>query len=97
MVTNLPTPPPSARGSAHRLLCNWPGPLVLAGSWLGLISALMTAALLVLLPFAWRGSRAAGVGGWTVWRKLRHTAGVLSFAALSGMLLYWGALQPWAA
>ncbi len=86
----------SASGADNSYFYNWPGPLVLGGSWLALISAVLTAALVGLLPFAWRGSRAAG-GGWTIWRKLRHTAGVLCFAALAGMLLYWGALQPWAA
>lgn len=86
----------SASGADNSYFYNWPGPLVLGGSWVGLISALLTAALVALLPLAWRGSRDA-TGGWTIWRKLRHTAGVLSLAAFAGMLLYWGALQPWAA
>ncbi len=85
----------SASGADNSYFYNWPGPLVLGGSWLALISAVLTAAMVVLLPFAWRGDRAAG-GGWTIWRKLRHTAGVLCLAAFAGMLLYWGALQPWA-
>lgn len=86
----------SASGADNSYFYNWPGPLVLGGSWVGLISALLTAALVALLPLAWRGSRDA-TGGWTIWRKLRHTAGVLSLAAFAGILLYWGALQPWAA
>jgi CubicO group peptidase (beta-lactamase class C family) len=84
----------TASGYDNSYFYNWPGPLVLCGSWLALLGGLMTLALVVLLPFAWRSAR--GGGGWNVWRKLRHTLGVLSFTAFAAILLYWGALQPWA-
>jgi len=86
----------AANGTDNSYFYNWPGPLIRIGSSLGLLGALLTAAMVVLLPFAWMGRRDAA-GGWTIWRKLRHTLGVLVFAALAGLLLYWGALQPWAA
>jgi CubicO group peptidase (beta-lactamase class C family) len=85
----------AAGGVDNSYFYNWPGFEIVGGSWLGLLSALTTAALVVLLPFAWRGRRGPA-GGWTVWRKLRHSLGVLSFSAITLTLLLWGALQPWA-
>jgi len=86
----------SAGGYDNGYFYNWPGPMVLAGSWLAVIAALITGALVVLLPIAWAPRRSAE-GGWTVWRKLRQTVGVLVFAAFAGLMLYLGALQPWSA
>ena len=76
------------------VLYNWPGPWVITASSLALVSSLLSAALLLGLPLAWRGSGRRGEG-WTIWRKLRHTAGVLCFSFLGAMLLALGALQPW--
>ncbi|MBX7248068.1 MAG: serine hydrolase [Caulobacteraceae bacterium] len=86
----------SASGYDNSYFYNWPGPLVLGGSWLALLGALMTLGMIVLLPLTWRPARGAA-GGWTIWRKLRHTLGVFSFAVFAGVLAVWGALQPWAA
>jgi CubicO group peptidase (beta-lactamase class C family) len=74
-------------------LYNWPGG-VATGSWFALLSALLTLALLALLVRTWRSSdrRAAG---WSVWRKLRHTAAVLVFAAFAVVVLLNGGLEPW--
>jgi len=85
----------AAGGYSNDYFYNWPGPLVLTGAWLALLAALISVALVILLPFAWRPRRSAE-GGWTIWRKLRQTVGVLVFALFSGLMLYLGALQPWA-
>lgn len=86
----------SAGGVDNSFFYNWPGPLVVGGSALALAAAVITLALAVLLPFAWMGRRSAD-GGWTVWRKVRQTAGVLVFVGFAALLGYLGALQPWAA
>ena len=52
-------------------------------------------ALLLLLLFP--SLRADWRGGWTLFRRLRHTTTVLIFCGFSGLLLFWGALAPWSA
>ncbi|MEM7741305.1 MAG: serine hydrolase domain-containing protein [Pseudomonadota bacterium] len=46
--------------------------------------SVMAAALLLSVPLAWTSS------GWSVWRKLHHSALGLSYAALGVGLVYWG-------
>ena len=72
----------------------WPQPTIIAASAMLLLSALATLALVVLLPLAWRGGGRQGEG-WSVWRKLRQTVGVLVFAAAAYTALHWGAFQFW--
>ena len=55
----------------------------------------MLSLFLLLLLFA--SLRADWRGGWTLFRRLRHTATVLIFCGLSVLLLIWGALAPWSA
>lgn len=86
----------AAGGYDNSYFYNWPGPMIVGGSALALIAALITAALVVLLPFAWMPQRSS-TGGWTLWRKLRQTVGVVVFAAFALLMLNLGALQPWAA
>lgn len=84
----------SAGGTDNSYFYEWPGPMILGGSTLALLAALVSAILVGLLPFAWRGRRSTE-GGWSVWRKLRHTVGVAVFAAFAALLATLGALQPW--
>lgn len=84
----------SAGGTDNTFFYEWPGPLILTGSTLALLAAITTAALVVLLPFAWKGRRSTE-GGWSVWRKLRQTVGVTAFAVFGALLATLGALQPW--
>ena len=83
----------SALSNPAAPLYDWPG-LVAPASWLALLAALLTVGLLVLMPGVWRRSERRG-SGWSVWRKLRHSAAVLTFAALAVVLLLNGALEPW--
>lgn len=84
----------AAGGTDNSFFYEWPGPMILGGSTLALLAALATAALVVLLPFAWQGRRSTQ-GGWSIWRKLRQTVGVAVFAAFAALLTTLGALQPW--
>ena len=76
-----------------RLQRDWPNPWLVGASSAALAAALLTVVQLIQLFGVWRGDRR--LQGWSGWRKLRHTATVLAFAAFSFVLLGWGALEPW--
>lgn len=78
---------------AGALQRDWPNPWLVGASGAALAAGLLTAAQLAQLPGALRSERR--VQGWSGWRKLRHTATVLAFAAFTFVLLGWGALEPW--
>ncbi len=73
---------------------DWPGGWMLTASSCALVAAILSAVTLVLLPFIWRGGRR--VESWTVGRKLRFSATTLIYVGLSLVLLFRGALVPWA-
>jgi CubicO group peptidase (beta-lactamase class C family) len=81
-------------GDVANILYGWPGPLLLLASTSALIGALCSLFLLLLL---FPSLRADWRGGWTLFRRLRHTTTVLIFCGFSGLLLFWGALAPWSA
>ncbi len=78
---------------AGALQRDWPNPLLVAASSVALAAGLLTVAQLTQLPGVWRSERR--VQGWGAWRRLRHSATVLVFAAFTFVLLGWGALEPW--
>lgn len=80
----------NAAGNTSALVYDWPVTSILAFSTLALLASIATAALVALLPAAWRGT-----GGWSRWRKARVTAAALAFGLCAALLLSWGALQPW--
>jgi CubicO group peptidase (beta-lactamase class C family) len=73
---------------------DWPGGWMLTASSCALVAAFLAVVTLVLLPFIWRGGRR--VESWTVGRKLRFTVTTLIYVGLSLVLLFRGALVPWA-
>jgi quinol-cytochrome oxidoreductase complex cytochrome b subunit len=81
-------------GDAANVLYGWPGPWLLLGSSAALAAAMVSLGMLALLPGAWRSDARHG---WSLGRRLRHTATALIFAAAAGLLASWGALQPWSA
>jgi CubicO group peptidase (beta-lactamase class C family) len=76
------------------VLYRWPGPWLLLGSSAGLLAAVLSLVLLALLLPAWR---VEGRYGWSLGRRMRHTATVLLFAGAAALLASWGALEPWSA
>ncbi|HYE47188.1 MAG TPA: serine hydrolase domain-containing protein, partial [Caulobacter sp.] len=83
----------AAGAESNEMLYTWPQPAILAGSALLLLATIASILLLLHLPLAWKGSRHGE--GWTIWRKLRQTIGVLVFAAAAYMAFHWGAIQFW--
>jgi hypothetical protein len=81
-------------GDDANIIYGWPGPMLLAASITALLAALLSLLLLLLL---FPSLRADWRGGWTLFRRLRHTATVLIFCGFSFLLLAWGALAPWSA
>jgi CubicO group peptidase (beta-lactamase class C family) len=84
----------SASADAANLLYAWPGAGLRIASWAALLAAAVSVALLLLLITTWRSESR---GGWTLGRRLRHTATVLVYVAAAAVLGSWGALQPWTA
>jgi CubicO group peptidase (beta-lactamase class C family) len=79
---------------AHNdLMFAWPDRWLVLASWSALTAGVLTLTMAVQLPGAWREERR--IHGWSVWRKLRHTATVGVFLALTVVLAAWGALEPW--
>jgi hypothetical protein len=83
----------AAMADQSKALYDWPGGVGTA-SWIALLAALLTLALLVLLAGVWRRADRRG-WGWSVWRKGRHTLAVLVFAAFALVLMLNGGLEPW--
>jgi CubicO group peptidase (beta-lactamase class C family) len=81
-----------ANGAANlrNLIFDWPGVLLLSASCASLLASILSAAMLVTLPFAWTGNE-----GWGLGRKLRFSAISVLFSALSLLLAMWGFLTPW--
>lgn len=79
-----------AVSNQNALVFRWPTTSVLAFSTMALIAGITSGAALALVPSVWRGG-----DGWTRWRKLRYSAGILIFCAFALVLLVSGALQPW--
>lgn len=69
----------------------WPGPILTPAVLLVLLTQISAVALTALLPAAVGRS-----GGWTLFRRVRHTAAVLALLALSLGLAAWGVAPPWA-
>jgi hypothetical protein len=81
-------------GDVTNIVYGWPGPMLLLASTSALVAALCSLFLLLLL---FPSLRADWRGGWTLFRRLRHTVTVIIFCCFSGLLLVWGALAPWSA
>ena len=81
-------------GDVANVLYGWPGTWLLLASTSALVGALCSLFLLLLL---FPSLRADWRGGWTLFRRLRHTVTVIVFCCFSGLLLFWGALAPWSA
>lgn len=77
----------------NNALQDWPGGVATA-SWLWLLAAVLTLALLFLLIPSWRGGDRRAQG-WSVFRKLRHTLGVLALAVFAVIVALNGGLEPW--
>ncbi len=75
------------------LMRGWPDTWLVAGSGCGLAAAVLSVTQVVQLPSAWAEGRR--LAGWSLARKLRHTASVFVFAALASVSAAWGALEPW--
>jgi hypothetical protein len=57
------------------------------------VAGVLAIAVLILLPWAWRGGRR--VDSWTTGRKLRFTFSALLFTTFALILALTGALAPW--
>jgi CubicO group peptidase (beta-lactamase class C family) len=81
-----------ANGAANlrNLIFDWPGVPLLSASCAALLASILSAAMLVTLPFAWIGKE-----GWGLGRKLRFSATTVLFSALGLLLAMWGFLTPW--
>jgi CubicO group peptidase (beta-lactamase class C family) len=77
-------------GKSEDALYVFPGGILATASWAGLLASIGTVLLVLTLPLAWAG------GGWSVWRKLRHTLAAVLFAAFAIFAAAWGLLLPWA-
>ncbi|MGA9796274.1 MAG: hypothetical protein WBQ17_12150 [Rhizomicrobium sp.] len=82
----------SGGGNPVQLVFNWPGAPLLIASGAALLASLLSAGVLIALPFAWTSN-----DGWGLWRKLRFSATSVIFCALGLQLAFWGFLEPWAA
>jgi CubicO group peptidase (beta-lactamase class C family) len=80
-------------GDAAALMQAWPGFWLLAASACAFVAGVLAIAVLILLPWAWRGGRR--VDSWTTGRKLRFTFTAVLFAAFALILALNGALAPW--
>jgi CubicO group peptidase (beta-lactamase class C family) len=79
-------------GNKAHLVFDWPGIPLVSASSAALCASLLSAGVLLALPFAWRGDK-----GWGFWRKLRFSVTGTLFGALAVQLALWGFLEPWAA
>jgi hypothetical protein len=79
----------TATGNPDAVVFDWPMPSVIVFSASALLAGILSAATLLSLPGIWR------TPAWRAWRKLRFGASVLVFSALTAVLAYWGALEPW--
>jgi hypothetical protein len=75
-----------------RLIFDWPGTPLLIASSSALLASILSACVLIALPFAWRDAE-----GWGVWHKLWFSAASIILCALGVQLAFWGFLEPWAA
>jgi CubicO group peptidase (beta-lactamase class C family) len=76
-----------------RLMFDWPNQWLVTTSWLALGGGVLTLAMAMQLPGVWREGRR--IHGWSVWRKLRYSARLCTFLALTAVLAAWGVLEPW--
>lgn len=83
-----------AMENAEVAVYEWPHWAVRTGSILALLAAIGTIMLALLLWPAWKSADRRG-DGWSVFRKLRHTAAVAIWALFSVTLAFWGALSFW--
>lgn len=79
-------------GNLKDVVFDWPGIPLLVASSAALFAAIISAGILIALPFAWRGDE-----GWGLWRKLRFSVTSVLFCLLGLQLTFWGFLEPWAA
>jgi CubicO group peptidase (beta-lactamase class C family) len=82
----------SGASDKAQLVFDWPGAPLLIASSAALLASLLSAGVLIAMPFAWMQD-----AGWGRWRKLRFSATNVLFCALGLQLALWGFLQPWAA
>jgi CubicO group peptidase (beta-lactamase class C family) len=75
------------------LMFDWPNTGLVTASWAALVAGLLSLLMATQLPGAWREERR--IHGWSIWRKIRHTATVGVFLVFTAILAAWGALEPW--
>jgi CubicO group peptidase (beta-lactamase class C family) len=73
------------------LFAGWPPASLAVFSTAALLGAVLALLMIGLMPGVWRQDDA----GWSTWRKVRYSITTVVFAWFSGLLAWWGALQPW--
>ncbi len=73
-------------GAGAEAIYGYPGALLTAALWVGVVAMGFTAICILLLWPTWRAP------GWGFWRKLRHTAAVAVFALTGWVLWTWNAV-----
>jgi hypothetical protein len=73
------------------LFAGWPPASLFVFSVAALLGAVLALLMLGLMPSVWR----QGDAGWSTGRKVRYSIATVVFAWFSGLLAWWGALQPW--
>ncbi len=81
-------------GDVAAIFYDWPGALLIIASSCGLVAAFLSVVVAVLTPFVWQGGRR--VDSFTQGRKLRFTWTAAVFLLFSMVLIFWGAVFPWA-
>ncbi len=86
----------ASAGDEASVVYDWPGPWIRTASAAALLAALLSVGMAAALWPSLKGERRAG-GGWSLFKRGRHMVTTTVFLVFSGLLLAWGALQPWAA
>ena len=73
------------------LFAGWPPVPLLVFSAAALLGAVLALLMIALMPGVWR----EGDAGWSTGRRVRYSITTVVFAWFSGLLAWWGALQPW--
>jgi CubicO group peptidase (beta-lactamase class C family) len=73
------------------LFAGWPPASLFVFSVSALLGAVLALLMIGLMPSVWR----QGDAGWSTGRKVRYAIATVVLAWFSGLLAWWGALQPW--
>lgn len=75
--------------NSNSLMFDWPGPFMTAFVWSAVVTALLSAVGILLLPSVWAGS------AWSRWRCARYSAAALVFATAAVLIGLRGGLEFW--